>query len=136
MHVKQSSSLDAALSTHIEGDQDPIYGGLALAQRGRMTRSQRRRAQRESERNRVTVDMPPELDVLTQGIADKLSVPRSQVVNYLVLIALQQIVQENVLSPTRWPRKVSRSMRYEFVLERYPEVPALDDILNGGKLKR
>ncbi len=137
MRKIQESALDAALSTHFEnGERDPIYGGLARAQRGRMTRSQRRKAEREAERNRVTVDMPTGLDEVTQGIADQLSVPRSQVVNYLVLMALQQIVQHKASAPGWWPKEASRSMRYEYVLAQYPELPTLEEIVNGANSQR
>jgi len=129
LHSMQDLSLDAALSTHMgDAGSDPIYGGLTKVNRARMTRKQRRQAEHDAARNRVTYDLAPELDQLIEAIAKQLSVPRSQVASYLMLCQLDQIANGKANPISMWPTRHSKSMRYDFNLTHFPEVPDIEKL--------
>ena len=129
LQTMQDLSLDAALSTHMgDASNDPIYGGLTKVNRARMTRKQRRQAEHDAARNRVTYDVSLELDQLIEAIAEALSVPRSQVANYLMLCQLDQIANGKANPISMWPTRPSKSMRYDFNLTHYPEVPEIEKL--------
>lgn len=102
------------------GERDPIFGGLERVRRARnLTPGQRRKAARDAERNRVMIDLPEELEAALDRIASQLSVPRSQVASYLMLLGLWAAELDEMQAA----REPSRSMRYEFNMGTFPKIP-------------
>ncbi len=102
------------------GRNDPVFGALERVKRARnQTPGQRRKAEKDAKRNRAMFDLPEELETALDAIAERLSVPRSQVASWLMLRGLEHTQIEELVDC----RRPSRSMRYEFNLESYPEVP-------------
>ena len=94
---------------------DPLYGRMARERE--MTAAQRKRARADRERNRVMIDLPENMQVVVDRIAEQEGLPRSQVVCWLVALGLDHF-ERNDLIDARVP---SRSMRWEFTLA-VPEV--------------
>ncbi len=121
--------LDAAVGSALTPDPspingrggiDPVFGGLERVRRARnMTPGQRRKAEKDARRNRVMIDLPKELEAVLDRIAAELSVPRSQVASYLMLLGLWAAEIDEL----REAREPSRSMRYEYILAVYPKIP-------------
>lgn len=95
------SNLDAGLG-------DVIREDLQRQERRSMTKAQRRQA----ERNRMTFDLPVELEQELTAVAEHLSVPVSQVAIWWMLRGREV----SSVSDMAAARIRSRSMRYEFVL--------------------
>lgn len=122
MAVKRGNlqSLDLAVDAATGDERDPIYGGLSKTRRARnMTAGQRKKAAADAARNRVMVDLPEELEAVLDRIAERLSVPRSQVMTYLMLVGLGAAE----LDEMRDRLTASRSMRYEYNLTGMPDIP-------------
>ncbi|MEW5869858.1 MAG: hypothetical protein AB1894_11325 [Chloroflexota bacterium] len=98
--TRQPLSLDPALQTHMSQEpdpstqpDDPVYGRLA-EQRARlrsMAPYQRRKAERDRKRIKVTFDWPPELRQQVQELARWNSVPASQLAALLVKVGLRAL---------------------------------------------
>lgn len=105
-----------------DAGRDPVYGRLhKMTQARNMTPAQRRKAENDAARNRVMFDISPELEDAIDQLAEQLSAPKSQIASYLMLIGLQGLV-DGTAKPIEAARQISRSMRYEHVLE-LPDVP-------------
>ncbi len=89
---------------------DVLRDDLARQAQRRMTRKQLR----DAARTKVTIDLPDDLRRNLDQIADRLSVPLSQVYRWLLLRGLE-VTSIDELEAYRIS---SRSMRYEFVLFR------------------
>lgn len=112
-------ALTPALSQKLgEGGRgDPVFGALERVKRARnQTPGQRRKAEKDAKRNRAMFDLPEELETALDEIAERLSVPRSQVASWLMLRGLEHTQIEELVDC----REVSRSMRYEFNLADFP----------------
>lgn len=106
---------------------DPVFGALDRVRRARnQTPGQRKKADKDAKRNRVMVDLPEELEEALDRIAERLSVPRSQVATWLMLRGLEHARIEELVDA----REPSRSMRFEFNLVMFPLVV---DILKNRK---
>jgi len=115
---KLEADVEAAL-----GREDPIYGNQERRKRARnMTKAERRRAEKQAARNRVMLDLPVEVEEVLEMWAEEHSCPKSQVAAYLIL-AGARAVQRGDVKALRDVRRLSRSMRYEFVLS----LPGLDE---------
>ena len=84
-------------------------------QRRQNARSMTKRQRQQAARNRMTFDIPVELEDKLTAIALDYSVPVSQLATFLMLRGLDHTSEEELLAA----RVPSRSMRYEFVL--YPK---------------
>jgi hypothetical protein len=84
-------------------------------QRRQAARSMSKRQRQQAARNRMTFDIPVELEDKLTAIALDYSVPVSQLATFLMLRGLEHTSEEELLAA----RVPSRSMRYEFVL--YPK---------------
>ena len=99
------------------GGSDPVFGALERVKRARnQTPGQRRKAEKDAKRNRAMFDLPEELETALDEIAERLSVPRSQVASWLMLRGLEHTQIEELVDC----REASRSMRYEFNLAEFP----------------
>lgn len=107
--------LDAAVSSAM-GD-DPLYGEMAeRATKARsQTAAQRKQAQRDARRNKVTYDLPEEVSEQVSRVAEKLEVPPAHVAAFLLRYGLAA-VEEGRLDLRRY-RVVSRSLRYGWSLD-------------------
>jgi len=100
-----------------KGEIDPVFGALERVKRARnMTPGQRRKAEKDARRNRVMLDLPVELEEVLNQLADRLSVPKSQVAAWLMLRGLEHTGINEMVDA----REASRSMRYEFNLVDFP----------------
>jgi hypothetical protein len=111
-----------------DGSYDPavaslLGAGARKAQRQAQPLADRRRQAKERQkaaaRNRVTLDLPPELEIMIKRLADDNGCPISQVAVILLAAGLDQI-DAGQLDLLRF-RKPSRSPRYTWQLkdERY-----------------
>jgi hypothetical protein len=129
MAIKKNApvqSLDMAVEAAI-GGKDPIYDNMASRrQRARnQTPGQRRKAKKDSKRNKVTYDLPEELSDLINGIGKHFSIPVSQVAALLMLQGLSAMAKGQ-LNLRSFELRPSRSPRYDWVLEEMPETPQID----------
>lgn len=86
-----------------------------------MTPAQRRKAQRDKERNRVMLDLPPDLDDLLEMLSQEERVSKSQFASYLLLLGLSAFEKNNNFN---WLKTPTRSMRFEFNVN----LPAIPDV--------
>lgn len=122
MAIKKGNiqDLDAAVEAVTDSERDPIFGGLEKTRRARnLTPGKRKKAEQDAARNRVMIDISPELEQVLDRVAERLSVPRSQVASYLMLMGLWAADMEEM----RAACEASRSMRYEYNLARMPQIP-------------
>lgn len=109
---------DGTLDLSHLGEINPDVAEVIGAGRRRIERRSQTPAQRRAaDRSKVTVDIPPDVKDELDRIADQLSVPLSQVYQWLLLRGLEH----TSLDELREARKPSRSMRYEYVLFASPK---------------
>jgi hypothetical protein len=89
-----------------------LDAGQERARRRTMTPGQRKKADRDAARNRRMIDIDPGLDAKLVNIAADLSVPISQLINYLIIRGLFIVTKEEI----EGARQPGRSMRYDFNL--------------------
>lgn len=121
--IPQRLSIDPAVEAHMSQQaDDPVYGQINRVRRARnMTPGQRRKAERDKARNKVTRDQRPELQAVLERIAAKESIPISQAEEVLIIAGLEAMLRGE-LDFHKIPHRPSRSPRYDFVLV-LPDVP-------------
>lgn len=95
-----------------------IYDRLARAKE--MTPAQRRKAEKDRARTKETYDLPEWLIEAVEQVARKYSVPKSNVVAHLLTAGLRDLLEGRI--NLRWVRKISRSPRFEGLLESPEEI--------------
>lgn len=114
LSTKMPLPVDPAVEASMPAmENDPVYGGLVgrAAKLRNMTPAQRRKAERDARRSKVTVDWPPELIREIMEIADRPGdrVPFSQLTALLVVHGLKALrAGEFVLSEHKRPSRVPR----------------------------
>jgi hypothetical protein len=108
-------TLDAAVGAAI-GDEDDLRTRRAKSQG--MTRGERKKAEADRKRNRAMFDLPEALERVLDEVAKEVGCPRSQVAAYLMVRGLEQVT----LRELKTARGITRSMRYEWVLQ-LPDIP-------------
>lgn len=94
-------------------DIDPAVAAyIQDGERRQATRAMTKAQRRQASRNKMTVDLPKALDDRLHVMAADLSVPVSQLVQYLVERGLELVTIDELIEA----RRPTRSMRYEFVL--------------------
>jgi hypothetical protein len=92
---------------------DPhVASAFEEGQRRQVARSKTKAQRNQAKRNRLTIDLPKDLEDRLFQDAAALSVPVSQLVVWLLLRGSEVTSQDELMNA----RKPSRSMRYEFVL--------------------
>lgn len=92
---------------------DPAVAALlADGEHRQATRAMSKDQRRQAERNRITLDISKDTQAMLVDLATQLSVPISQLAEYLILKGME-VTSTDELSDMRTP---SRSMRYEFNL--------------------
>lgn len=112
MAVKRSAPvqrIDPAVEA-VVGD-DPIYGRLARARR--MTRGQRKKAERDRGRSKVTYDLPADLIQQIEEMAEKEGIPNSQMAMALIRVGEVQFKRGNVV----FGKEPSKSPRFDWNLK-------------------
>lgn len=137
--TRQSLALDPALQTHMSQEpdpnapaSDPVYGHLA-EQRARlrsMAPYQRRKAERDRKRVKVTYDWPAELRQQIHDMARWNGVPASQLAALLVKVGLRAI-NEGKLSLDDY-RRPARLPNFEWFLD-LEKMDEPDDIWKSWK---
>jgi len=126
MAIRRSApvqELDAAVEAAVSGSVDPIYGDLERRKRARgRSPGQRRKAERDRARNKVTYDLMPELSAVVDEIAKARSIPVSQVAHVLLVYGLKAM-KRGELNFDQFSLRVSRSPRYDWTIEDLPEPP-------------
>lgn len=95
-----------------------IYQRLARIKE--MTEAQRRKAEKDRERSKATYDLPDWLIRAVEQIAASHGVPKSNVAAHLLAAGLRDLLDGRI--NLNWMRKISRSPRYEGILESPEEV--------------
>lgn len=131
--VPQSLGGDPAVRTVMS---DPVYGKLKRVNNAQgMTRSERRKAEKDEARNRTMIDLSVELDAILDWISQANGTSRSQVASYLMIEGLRAM-KEQLLRSTDLPSTPSRSARFEWNLE-LPELPReISEAANNGNQQR
>lgn len=94
-------------------DLDPAISAIIEdGQNRQVARSMTKAQKRQAARNRMTFDIRPETEQRLTDLAAELSIPLSQLAEWLILRGLDHTTEDE-LSEARIP---CRSMRYEFVL--------------------
>lgn len=107
---------------------DPAVARVfADGERRQAARSMTKRQRQQAARNRMTFDIPAELEQKLTAIAADYSVPVSQLATFLMLRGLEHTSEEELLEA----RVPSRSMRYEFVL--YPKAAPHNGTAKGRR---
>lgn len=114
--VELDPAVENALGTPVRS-RGSIYQRLVRAKE--MTEAQRRKAQRDKERNRVMLDIPPDLDDVLEMLSQEEKVSKSQFASYLLLLGLSAFEKSNNFN---WVKTPTRSMRFEFNVN-LPEIP-------------
>lgn len=95
-----------------------VYARLARVKE--MTPSQRRKAEKDRARTKETYDLPEWLIEAVEQIARKYGVPKSNVAAHLLAAGLHDLLDGKI--NLGWVRKISRSPRYEGLLESPEEI--------------
>ncbi len=95
-----------------------IYERIARVKE--MTPAQRRKAEKDRARTKETYDLPGWLIEAVERIAQKYGVPKSNVAAHLLAAGLRDVLEGKI--NLRWVRKISRSPRYEGLLESPEEI--------------
>jgi len=95
-----------------------IYGRIARVKE--MTPAQRRKAEKDRARTKETYDLPAWLIEAIEQIARKYGVPKSNVAAHLLTAGLRDVLEGKI--NLGWVRKISRSPRYEGLLENPEEI--------------
>ncbi|WP_322806168.1 hypothetical protein [Thermanaerothrix sp.] len=85
-----------------------------------MTEAQRRKAEKDRERSKATYDLPDWLIQAVEQIAASHGVPKSNVAAHLLAAGLRDLLDGRI--NLNWMRKISRSPRYEGLLESPDEI--------------
>jgi len=85
-----------------------------------MTEAQRRKAEKDRERSKATYDLPDWLIQAVEQIAASHGVPKSNVAAHLLAAGLRDLLDGRI--NLNWMRKISRSPRYEGLLENPDEI--------------
>lgn len=93
---------------------------LEHSPRSGRTAAQQRKLEKDQARNRIMLDLPPDLESRLKQLAAELSVPVSSLVAFLLSKELDQVEKAD-LEKFRVP---TRSMRYEFLLPYAKNPPA------------
>lgn len=112
------SDVDPAVTTALGTPERGIYDRLARAKK--MTPAQRRKAERDRMRSKETYDLPKWLTEAVERIAQAYGVPKSNVAAHLLAAGLRDILEGKI--NLRWVRKISRSPRFEGLLESPEEI--------------
>lgn len=87
-------------------------GAVNEGRRVQAARSMSKKQRADAARNRVTWDIPAELETTVNTIAAAVGVPGSQVARWLIEAGLRVVTESELLDA----RQPSRSMRFEYVL--------------------
>lgn len=121
---RQPLAIDPALQAYMSqepeaapGSEDPVYGRLARkrARLHSMSPGQRRKAERDEQRVKVTFDWPPELKDKVQQVAQWSGVPVSQLAALLVKVGLKAIDEGRIKVDDY--RRPSRVPRFEWFID-------------------
>lgn len=98
-------------------DLDPDVSGAIGEGRKRSafrgkTPAQRRKAEKDSQRNRRMIDLPEELEEHLESLAGELGVPVSSLISWLLVRSLDLVSLEELEAA----RELTRSMRFEYIL--------------------
>ncbi len=105
---ERRNAIDPAVTSAL--GRDPLYGRMAKERS--MTSAQRKKLRSDRQRNRIMVDMPVELQEIMDRIAETESLPRSQVMCWLLTVGLKQFNRIEMIDA----KVPSRSMRWEFTI--------------------
>lgn len=95
-------------------DLSGAAGALEAGRQSKAARSRTAKQRADAARNRVTWDIPAELEERVNALAAAVGVPDSQVARWLLEAGLRVTTDAELIAA----REPSRSMRFEFVL--YP----------------
>lgn len=109
-------AVETALGTPVK--RGSIYDRLARARD--MTPAQRRKAEKDRARTKETYDLPQWLIDAIEKVAQKYGVPKSNVVAHLLAAGLRDLLEKKI--NLSWVRKISRSPRFEGLLEEPEEI--------------
>ena len=109
--------VDAAVEAAMTpSDQDPVYGSIERRQRARnQTSSQRKKAERDRNRSKVTYDLPQELIHQIRQAAETEEIPPSHLVGVLISMGLDAW-ESGAIDLSSYKRP-SRNARYVWFLD-------------------
>jgi hypothetical protein len=115
----ESMDIDPAVESVLgKPVRNNIYQRLARIKE--MTEAQRRKAEKDRERSKATYDLPDWLIQAVEQIAVSHGVPKSNVAAHLLAAGLRDLLDGRI--NLNWMRKISRSPRYEGLLENPEEI--------------
>ena len=103
--------------------QATVYDHLAKARK--MTPAQRKKAQRNAARPKVTYDIPDSVTAIIDTLADAFQAPKSQVMAFFFMYGAQVLLDSKI--NMTWALIGSRSPRFVAQLK-MPEQPAIEEI--------
>lgn len=114
MVVKRMEPFDPAVDVALEDTRsDDVYSRLARARK--MTPAQRKKAERDRKRSRVTFDWPADLVKRMEGLAAQHGVPVSQLAGLLALYALNDVDAGRIDIGAH--KRPTTTPRYEWLLD-------------------
>lgn len=106
---------DRAVKAALE-EQDPLMRDMERRRRARgMTPGQRRKAARDAARNKMTVDLPVEVEEELRRLAQAEGVSLSALTALLILYGLEELREGRI--DLRWHKRPVRSPRFEWGLD-------------------
>lgn len=109
-----SPTPDPAVEHHLSAADDPLLSGLAQRRAARnQTKGQRKKAERDRKRNKVTFDLPEYQSAFIERISAEHECPPSHVAALLLEYAIEHWSRIDIES-----RKVrTRNLRFEWFLD-------------------
>ncbi len=101
------------------GSPSGFYSQLARIKK--MTPTQRKKAERDRQRNRITIDLSKDIEDILDMFSESESVPKSQLTVFLILLGLQSL-EEKGSGSISWAKQPSRGLRYLYELP-LPDLP-------------
>lgn len=109
------TDLDPAVTTAMG---DPVFDRIKRARN--RTPTQRRKAEKDSQRNRVMFDLPVDLDAVIGMLAEAEKTSQSQMASYVLILGLEQLASTGC--NFGWVKQPTRSMRFEYSIN-LPPIP-------------
>lgn len=108
-HSQQSLSLDPAVDVNLQNSSEQQAVNRKREQEARLTKSQRRKRQKDKSRSKATYDLRPDMIERIEQIAEQHSVPKNQLVGLFLYHALRDYDRGHIdiqlyKRPSRVPR--------------------------------
>lgn len=113
----------AAIGSPETSKPGTVYDHIAKARK--MTPAQRKKAQRDAARPKVTYDIPDSVTAIIDTLADAFQVPKSQAMAFFFMYGVQVLLDGKI--NVTWALTGSRSPRFVYQLK-IPDQPSLDEI--------